>query len=789
MVASWQAWHTPQMGGLLYDQAATHRQRTASARKAPGGSVLQGVNPRFTRLCKACLSSLALPAGLVSGPVVMAANATSPVGLETIVVTAQKRAARLEDIPLAITVVDAGTLASSRSRTLDELQGLVPNFQLERAGFNSLAIRGAGGGGRNIGFDTRVGLYLDGVYIGQAQSLGMPLFDISQVEVLKGPQGHLFGRNTVAGAVNLVSTPPAAEPAGTLNAVYGNRDTMELYATVTGPLAPGVLGRLAAGWETRDGYTRNRFDAQRLDELERITLRAQLALAPADRLTLNLYGDFADTQENAIIGEPVTDFFDTPFPDGPLPPRQVDFNTRPYTDARLHGGRVTADYAVTDTQAITAITGYRSIRHRRQNDTDYGPLDLLRIDYADDFSQWSQELRIASSEPRRIQYLAGLYYLYEEADSRRDAIIGEDTAAVVPLPASAPVPMAPFGAAFQLEPGAIIGSEGRVRTSSLAAFTTLDIALITGLTLNLGARWTTEERRLTYDLDGSQSGAFGIGNLDGFKDRQRDRELNLSTALTWALGPQTNLYARYANGFKSGGWNIDFLNSNQIDLGFDFATETVDSLELGLKGIAEGNRLRWSAAVFNNRFDDFQVFQFVALPGGATVLQLRNAARVTTRGLEFSGDLQLTDDLLTRLSYGTVRARFNSFPGGGAGGADLSGTLLPGVPRHTASLIVEYGKAVPALAGRLDLYGDFSYSDGFLPMASADPAAPTIGSTRLVNLRLGYTHADQRLGVALWSRNLFDHDYLRREGRDFLGNQFVLRGEPRSVGIELWTRR
>lgn len=750
--------------------------------------MLQQVNPRFARLRRACVGCLALAAGLVTGPAVTAAGSTSPAGLETIVVTAQKRAARLEDIPLTINIVDTGTLARSRSRTLDELQGLVPNFQLERAGFNSLTIRGAGGGGRNVGFDTRVGLYLDGVYIGQAQSLGMPLFDISQVEILKGPQGHLFGRNTVAGAVNLVSTAPAAESASTLRAVYGNRDTMELYATATGPLAPGVLGRLAAAWETRDGYTQNRFDDQPLDDLERLTLRAQLALEPTDRLTVNLYGDYADTRENAIIGEPVTDFFDTPFADGPLPPRQVNFNTRPFTDARLHGGRITADYAATDAQTVTAITGYRNIRHRRQNDTDYGPLDLLRVDYADDFRQWSQELRLASSAPRRIQYLAGLYYLYEEADSRRYAIIGEDTDAVVPLPASAPVAMAPFGAAFGLKPGARIASEGQVRTSSLAAFTTLDIALLTGLTLNLGARWTAEDRRLTYDLDGSQSGAFAIGSLDDLSDRQRDRELNLSAALTYALGPQTSLYARYADGFKSGGWNIDFLNSNQVDLGFDFGTETVASLELGMKGMAAANRLRWSAALFNNRFDDFQVFQFVALPGGATVLQLRNAARVTTRGLEFAGDLQLSDELLARISYGAVRARFKSFPGGGAGGADLSGTSLPGVPRHTASVILQYEKVVPALAGRLDLYGEFSYSDGFLPLASVDPAAPTIGSRQLVNLRLGYTHANERLGMALWSRNLFDQDYLRREGRDFLGNQFVLRGEPRSVGIELWTR-
>lgn len=741
-----------------------------------------------TRLYGA-LSGLFLASAVCPTALAQEAASSAPpdaaVLLDTVVVTAQKRRQKLEDVPIAISVVDRETIEKGRSRTLSDLQQLVPNFSLDRAGTASINIRGVGGGGRNIGFDTRAGVYLDGVYVGQSQALNMPLFDIAQVEVLRGPQGHLFGRNTVSGAVNIITEAPSPVFDSKLRAVVGNRDTYELYGSVTGPLGEQVAGKLAASYETRDGYTRNRFDGSDLDDLQRFGTRGQVNFQVSDKLTIDVYGDYSDTDEKTLVGEPITGFFDRTVPGLPLPKRQVNFNNTPFTNVTLYGGSVNVTYAMAGGHTLTAITGYRDVAQRRQSDTDYSPNDILRTNFNDDFAQFSQELRIASPDDGRLRYVAGLYYLNENADSDRRATIGQDMNTIVPLPAGSPVPFAPVGLAFRLTAGSVVPAIANVETEDLAAFAALDFDITERLTLNLGARFTQETKDIVFNLDGSRSGGFRIGTLNNFRDSRTDNEFNPTAGLTFALSGDVNVYAKYANGFKSGGWNIDFLNVGQIATGFDFDTETVDSYEVGLKGVAMGGRVRFDLAGFYNQFDDFQIFQFVALGGGASVLQLRNAAKVETQGAEASIAFQASEDLRLSANFGYVDATFDRFPNGGPGGADLSGNDLP-APDFTSAFTVDYGMALPALTGRLDFYGEYSYRGSYFAGANNDPVFERIDSRNLVNARLGYSHDNGTFGVSLWARNVFDEDFLNARGRDFLGNQFVQRGEPRSYGIEVW---
>ncbi len=749
------------------------------------------LNPLFLAVSSLLLTSAQAETVLAQSPPSDDPDGASRAALlDQIVVTAQKREQAIEDVPIAIAVVDRETIEKGRGRTLSELQHLVPNFQYDRDGFSSLSIRGVGGGGRNIGFETRAGMYLDGVYVGQAQSLNMPLFDIERVEVLRGPQGHLFGRNTVSGAVNIVTTPPSSTPEGTLRAVYGNRDAFEVYGSASGALSDTVLGKIAASYETRDGFTRNIFDGSKLDDLDRFSARGQLSFQINDKLSIDVFGDYSDTEETAVVGEPVTDFFDTPFlanpfPNGPLPKRTVNFNTTPFTNAELYGGSVNVTYAMDSGHTLTAITGYRNITHRRQNDTDYTGNDILRINFDDDFEQFSQEIRIASSDDGRARYVGGLYFLHEDADSNRRSTAGQDTNAIIPLPAGSPFPFAPAGLAFGVAPGAVIPAVANIETRNFAAFGALDFDLTERLTLNLGARLTHEKKDIVFNLDGSGSGNFLIGTLVDFRDDRKDTEFNPTVGLSFALSEDANLYAKYANGFKSGGWNIDFLNLGQVVSGFDFDTETVDSYEIGIKGVAMGGRVRYDLAGFYNQFEDFQIFQFVALGGGTTVLQLRNAAKVETLGGEASVNVQASENLRLNASLGYVDGEFDKFPDGGPGGADLSGNELPSA-KFSAAFSFDYGMPVPALAGRLDLYGEYSYRGGYFSGANNDPVFERIDSRSLVNARLGYSHRDGHFGVSAWARNLFDKDFLQNRARDFLGNQTVLRGEPRSYGVEVW---
>ena len=709
--------------------------------------------------------------------------------IDTVIVTAQRRAQALEDVPIAMTVLDRDALDKTRGKTLADVQQIVPNFMFELGGFESLSIRGVGGGGRNIGFDTRAGMYLDGVYVGQAQSLRMPLFDIDQVEVLRGPQGHLFGRNTVSGAVNIITAAPSWNPEAGARAVIGNDSTYEFYGNATGPLGDNVLGKISFGYETRDGYTRNLVDGNDLDDLERISTRGQLRFMPTDRLTVDVYGDYSDSRENRIVGEPLTDFFDVPMEDnpysfGPFNPREVAFATTPFTNVELWGGSVTANYDMASDLTLTSITGYRNIRQRRQNDADYNPFNFLNTNYDDDFTQFSQELRISSPDDTRLRYVAGVYYLNEDADSRRRANVGDAGDVLVPLPAGSPIPFAPPNAAFGLAAGTVVPIVANVTTDNYAAFGALDFDLTDRLTLNFGARFTREEKDLLFNLDGSASGGFQIGSLDNYRDSRSDDEFSPTIGLTYAISDVANIYAKYASGFKSGGWNIDFLDVNQVEAGFDFDTESVDSYEIGIKGSSRDRRVHYDLAVFYNEFDDFQIFRFVSLEGGTSAFQLTNAAKVETRGFEGSVRYQATDQLNLNVNLGHVDAEFTSFPGGGAGGADLSGNELPS-PDLTGAFSFDYAMPIAAWSGYLEFYGEYSYRSNYFSGPENDPVRERIDSRDMVNARVTYVHDSGRYSVSAWARNLTDEDFVQRRARDFLGTQTFVRSEPRAFGLEL----
>jgi iron complex outermembrane receptor protein len=735
------------------------------------------------RLLTLLISALLSPAAMAQSA--ETASADNAKRLDDVVVTAQKRSQALEDVPIAITVIDRETLEKERGRTLFDLQQLAPNFQLVKAGFNSITIRGVGGGGRSIGFDTRAGMYLDGVYLGQSPALNMPLFDIEQVEILRGPQGHLFGRNTVSGAVNVTTAAPSPYFDSKLRAVYGNNDAFEAYGSVTGPISESVLGKIAASYETRDGYTRNVFNGDDLDNLDRFSTRGELSFLVSDKLTIDVYGDYSDSEENAIIGEPITAFFDSPLPGGVLPDRNVNFNTTPFINTELYGGSVKVTYAMDSGDTLTAISGYRNTRQQRQNDTDYSAADIIRINFNDKFEQFSQELRIASSNEGRLRYVLGVFYLNEQADSDRRVTIGQDMSTIVALPAGSPFPFAPVGLAFGVTAGSVVPAIANIETENVAGFGSLDFDITSRLTLNLGARYTHETKDIVFNLDGSRSGAFRIGSLDNFRDDRTDNKFTPTAGFTFAINDDVNVYAKYARGFKSGGWNTDFLNVGQIATGFDFDTETVDSYEAGLKGLVLDRRLRFDLAAFYNEFSDFQQFQFVSLGGGTTVLQLRNAAKVESQGIEGSISLQVNENLRLGANAGYVDATFDKFPNGGPSGQDLSGNELPS-PDTTAALTIDYGVPVAALGGRIDFFGEYSYRSNYFSGATNDPLYERIGSRNLVNARLGYSNDAGDFGVSLWGRNVFKEKFIDNRGRDFFGNQFVTRGEPRSYGIELW---
>jgi iron complex outermembrane receptor protein len=668
----------------------------------------------------------------------------------------------VQEVPISMTVIGEEALEKSRIKTLFDLNQSVPNFEAAPLpGTPAISVRGVGGGGRNIGFDTRVGIYLDGIYLGQAQAINQPLFDIEQVEVLRGPQGHLFGRNTVAGAVNITSRAPTKEFEGSLRVVAGNYGAKEGYLTVSGPMAENVVGKFSIASESRDGYSTNLFNGQKLDDLRRLTTRAQIGFDVSNKLKINLFGDYSDTKQQIILGEAVTSFSDRPLTGGPLPHGQVNFNTTPYTNAQLSGISMTANYALDSGGTLTSITGFRDTHQDRANDTDYNPQDIFRIQYIDDFKQTSQEVRVVSANKGNARYVAGIYYSKEEADTLRRAFSGAD-AGLIRLPT-----------------GLVGTNAGKIDTKTTAVFGALDYDITSALTLNLGARQTSEKKDFLYNLNGA--GALGIATLVDYRDSRSENKLTGTVGATFAASKDLNLYTKYSTGFKGGGWNADFVRQTQVTDGLNFNTETVKSYEVGLKGKLLGGRMQYDFAAFTSEFDIYQTFFFVPLSNGTAILQLKNAAKVKSEGLEASTRVRLTQSFTVGANIGVLSTKYKSFPNAGGLGVDFTGQEVPDTPKLTAAVNFDYGVALPGLGGRADLFADFSHRDSTFQGAGL----PKSSSRDLVNMRIAFSPDNAKWTASVWGRNLTDKDYVIAAGRDFLGNNFVTRGVPRMYGAEV----
>lgn len=723
-------------------------------------------------LCGTMLSAFA--AGSASAQTAPAETEDSA-GLSEIVVTAQKRSENLQDVPIAISAVGGDRVDALHATRLSDLTGVAPNFSVERAN-GAVYIRGVGGGGRNIGFGGRAGVYLDGVYIGQVASLNQTLLDIDRIEVLRGPQGHLFGRNTVSGAVNIVTRAPSNDFGGELSAGIGNSDYRSVGVQLNLPVVEDkIMAKASFGYERRDGFTRNLFNGDRtIGSLDTQSYRFGVRLKPTERLTIDLSADYMRDFSfrggpEAISGLTGGGAIDP----GAPKPFETNTNTPRFKHAKTGGTSANIDYEIGD-HVLTSITAFRDSRLAIQADNDYSSADFIHTLYVDRFSQFSEELRIASPTDGRLRYVAGVFYMDETAKTRRTAFWGVAAGALglgIPLNSSTP-------------------SSARIGTRSIAAFGSIDFDLLDQLTLNLGGRYTHERRKILFNLDGSNSGLVGIATLNNFRDQDTENRFTPSLGVTFKPVETVNIYAKYATGFKSGGWNVDFLNRNQVrDLNgdgradFAFDTETVKSYEIGLKAEMFDRRLRTNLAAFIADYDNYQINRFYLFPGGITVIQLSNAAKVHTKGVEASIEAAPVRDLKLTFDAAYMDASFKSFPGGGAAGADASGNRLPFSPKWSGSVSAEYGLDLPGMDSRLSLFGQYSYRSRTFS-GQENLANQRLENRKLVNARITFAHMGSGLEFSLWGVNLTNDLFTVNRAADFLGTRFVERGEPRTYGIE-----
>ncbi|MBL8268000.1 TonB-dependent receptor [Steroidobacter sp.] len=710
--------------------------------------------------------------GAVVGPAV----AQDAAGVEEIVVTAQKRQERLIDVPSSIAAVGDQTIKDLNVQQLAELSNHVPNLIIDsNVSLNSAVyIRGVGANSRNIGFDTRVGVYLDGVYLGQSPALNQELVDLERVEVLRGPQGALFGKNTVAGAINLVSRQPTFDTETFVSARVGDYGERQGSLRFNTALGSTVATKISFNRAVRDGFTTNLFDGSDVGNRDATSGRAQLRWDVSDSLKVLASVDGLRTRERGEYGNAFTNTFGSAIASNYSRPRTINVNHNSADERDVYRGALDIAYELAGGSTFKSITSYRSTEFASTIDVDYSPLDLVSVDFADEYRQYTQEFQWLAARTERFEYLAGLYLYQQDSDTSRAART-HSQAPLLGLPAGASLPTA---------------GDVTTRNAALYAHGTYD--LTDKLEFGLGFRWSWEEKEANYAIDGSRLPAFGLAT-GTFSDKRTDEDLSPTATLTYQWTPNFISYLRYAEGYKSGGYNLDFVGPRVFPNSLEFERETARNYEAGIKGDLWQRRLGFAISVFRTEFENYQVDQFLEVSPGVIAIVIGNAAEVRTQGVELEATLRPIDRLTLGLGLGVLKAEFESFPGGGAGNTDASGKELPGASPLQANASVGY--SVP-IGRSLDLllHADYTYRDRYYSdidnRTSVTVGGMTVPYDRVsasdsVNARIAIAPQSQRWEFAVWSRNLLDSRNVAIYGGDFFGTLTRRYAAPRTWGAEI----
>ena len=420
------------------------------------------------------------------------------------------------------------------------------------------------------------------------------------------------------------------------------------------------------------------------------------------------------------------------------------------------------DYTLPNNFELTSITGYRENDHFFIHDEDFSPLDNAVINFREDSSHFSQEFRLASPVNDTYDYVLGLYYFDQTNESRSKVTTGPE---------------------FLVSPNSAVSLvPSEVDVTSFAAFVHANYRLSDRWELTGGLRYTYEEKKLDYTINNT---FFLFGNPliplfanGSLKDDRDAEDLSPKLGVNFYLNQDVMFYAGYSKGFKSGGWNADFISSFET-IAFD--DEQVDSYELGMKSTLAEGRVRFNAALYSANYSDFQVFQFISLRPGVTLLALTNAGEVTAEGFEADVNWAVTQHATLWATYGYTDSSFDKFKDGGGVGIHFDGNKTPDAPSKTYSLGLEFRYPAGDI-GELVASADYSYRDEFYTHPN-NLEVNRVGAYDIVNARIGIESNDDRWSLFAWGKNLNDANDLTDSSVTFQG---VFRGNyllPRMYGV------
>ncbi|MBX3593777.1 MAG: TonB-dependent receptor [Sphingomonas sp.] len=739
-------------------------------------------------------------------------------GADEIVVTATKRSESLQKVPLSITAFSQEEMERKGYTNLGGVQESTPNlnFSVQSAGQNVVRVTLRGVGTETLvgGGDPGVALHIDGVYVGRNSAAATDIFDIERVEVLRGPQGTLYGRNATGGSINIITKKPTTDGVeGSGDFTYGNYNELRVRGVVNVPLSDTLSSRIAVFGESHDGYLKNLYPSGR-DNNDKETFggRMQLRWQPSAGTDILLRGYFQKiggagpgsrylgtdivsangypTQGNVGIGSAgqrvgadVFNLARTRTGEAVLPRPTGFYEVRKdapeFVDLLIKGVDLEADVDLSDAILLRSTSSYQTNTNEILVDSDNSELPIETRYRKNDASQFSQEFNLLSQTKSPFQWLFGAYFYHEALTERFQTIV---PAGLIPTSVALPAGAVPGGGGVK---------QDRVvnhKTESYALFGQLSYELTPGLIATAGLRHTwdnkVQNRTGGGQIDITTGIRAGTPGLTGYEAPTHGEvsfaEFTYRLSLAYEFARDHNLFASYSRGYKSGGFDFNGGVVDPTTGQVPYKPEFVDAIEVGSKNRFFDRRMTLNVTAFHYKYKDLQVFR---LTGDGPLTD--NAAQSTIWGIEGELKLQPTDDFAIDGSVGYLDATYDQYsipmpP------TDFSGNRLNYAPKWTAAAGAEYTVHLgeDSLLARVDWsYHSATYFD------RANLALDRQDAYSLFNARLRYNMASWY--VDLWGRNLTQTEYLTGQliNPPFNCNcRTVNLGAPRTYGITIGTR-
>ena len=689
--------------------------------------------------------------------------------VDEVVVTSLRRRSNMQKVPVAVSVIKPPLIRETRIHNLEDVGTRIPGLTIASfsIGQPTIHMRGVGSNDDGAALDNSIVMFIDDVYVGRISAISMNFHDLERIEVIRGPQGTLYGKNAIGGAINVTSNPPSEQLTGELEATLGNYNRIDMRAMISGPLIEDkLLARLAFHSRKRNGWQKNSFlPSIKQNDENTLSSRGKLLFTVNDHMQIDLNGDYSrddleSTGRIPVVGRVPVRLLG---PDG-LPTGQTSLPTdilsdlggdvrnainsdRGFTDRTIWGvsSRISrqGDYG-----QLLSITAFRKTDFSWLEDSTGLPSSVtdqkVNSNVDEQHTQFSQEFRWISPDENRLKYVLGLYYLFEHTHRVEHFVF----------------------------PTLESSTDQDNKTNSFAAFGEATYGLTDRINLTLGARLTYETKKLDQQ-NISQGDRIILVEDFTLQNKGNWTDFSPNFVLSWQQSDDLMWYASLSRGYKSGGFqgapSTRDLASRTID------PESVWNYEIGYKSQWFNDRFRLNVVGFHSNYRDLQVVQFKT-EGNFGVFQTSNAASASLEGLEVEFTLKPLSGVEFFGSYAYLNATYGKFSD--QSGRDFTGNTLRQAPRHSLYLALYYER--PFYWGRLRFRADYRYQGK--SFREPDNTVTIQPAFDLIDASLAYESADDFWEATLWAKNLADKEYITHL-YVLGGNDYALFGTPRTYGL------